>query len=212
MATNARSSLDQLCDELRRNFGVHTIFLYGSRAFGTEGPGSDFDLAAFGPIEHAVRDARVVRGQYLDAFIYPEKTLNAPSEEHLRLRGSKILAQQGTRATEFLRELDRIYESGPIALPPDELAARRAWAHKMCARAELGDVEGRFRRVWLLTAILEDYFHLRGRWYEGPKRSFQWLSENDPQVMAAFDLALDPGAPLSAVRALVQAVAGNSHA
>jgi predicted nucleotidyltransferase len=211
MRSDTRAFLDQLCDQLRKEFHVHTILLYGSRAHGTEGPHSDFDVAAFGPVECTVRDARHVQGHYLDAFIYPEAELTAPSDKHLPLRGSKILFQQGAVATDFLRELDRIYALGPAALPPHELAARRVWAHKMCARIERGDIEGNFRRVWLLTALLEDYFHLRGRWYEGPKRSFLWLEQHDPYVLSAFEQALDPGARQKAIQELVQAVAGTNN-
>ena len=50
--------------------------------------------------------------------------------------------------------------------------------HKKCwielSKAQ-GDLEGNFRRVWLLYALLEDYFALRGMWYEGPKAALKWL-------------------------------------
>jgi hypothetical protein len=78
----------------------------------------------------------------------------------------------------------------------------------MHARLGRGDVEGNFRRVWLLTALLEDYFHLRGLWFEGPKRAFLWLAEHDPVAHAAFERALVPGAPREAIAALATVVGG----
>jgi len=36
----------------------------------------------------------------------------------------------------------------------------------MALRMRRSDIEGNFRRAWLLTALLEDYFRLRGMWYQ----------------------------------------------
>jgi predicted nucleotidyltransferase len=200
--------LGRICEELVRVHQAHTILLYGSRANGTEGPHSDHDIAAFAPVTRIHRDTRVIDGEYLDVFVYPEAALDAPGEEHLKLRGSVVIAQRADDAARFLASLEALHQRGPTPLPPDEIAVRRSWAWKMNARLRRGDVEGNFRRAWLLTALLEDYFHVRGLWFEGPKRSFLWLAEHDPAVHAAFERALAPGAPPSAIEALVSMVAG----
>lgn len=114
-----------------------------------------------------LRDARLVEGSFLDVFVYPEAELQACREDHLRLRGSKVLLQRGTEADAFLAALDEYYRRGPALLPADEVAARKVWAQKMVERTRRGDVEGNYRRVWLLQALLEDYFHIRGTWYQG---------------------------------------------
>lgn len=202
--------LDQVCAELRSERGVHTILLYGSWADGSANAGSDLDVAAFAPVSEVTRDARLVGGVYLDVFVYPDKILTGPSEEHLRFRGSRILLQRGTDAAAFIKRLDEIYAAGPKALAADELAARRVWAGKMLSRIRRGDVEGNYRRAWLLTALLEDYFNFRQRWYQGPKKALAWLKENDREVFEVFDCALKPGADVQAIEAAVECVVGDS--
>lgn len=200
--------LARIREELVRVHQAHTILLYGSRANGTEGPHSDYDIAAFAPVTRTHRDTRLVEGEYLDVFVYPEAALQAPAEEHLKLRESVVLLQRDDAASRFLAGLEALYQRGPEPLAADEMAVRRSWAWKMNARLRRGDAEGNFRRVWLLTALLEDYFHLRGLWFEGPKRALSWLAEHDPPVHAAFDRALSPDAPTAAIEALVAAVVG----
>jgi hypothetical protein len=76
----------------------------------------------------------------------------------------------------------------------------------MLDRARTGDADGNFRRVWLLTTLLEDYFIIRNRRYEGPKLAPKWLRDNDPDTYFRFEQALRPGSDLSALRAVVAAV------
>lgn len=191
--------LREVCVSLERDSRAHTILLYGSRANGTENEFSDYDIAAFADVPAAKRDTRVVAGQFLDVFLHPEAALAAPSTEHLTLRGSRILVQRGSEASAFLARLDAMFDRGPEPLPPDEIDARRTWAGKMALRMRRGDIEGDFRRVWLLTALLEDYFALRGMWYQGPKKSFQWLREFDAATHRAFENALKPSASFDAI-------------
>lgn len=73
-------------------------------------------------------------------------------------------------------------------------------------RNRQGDLEANFRRVWVLTALVEDYFVLRNRWYEGPNVSFRWLQENGPDVLDLFQSALRPVAKLAAIKHVAEAV------
>ena len=96
--------------------------------------------------------------------------------------------------------------TAPAKLPRDEIAARRVWAAKMLDRAGRGDSEGDYRRAWLLTALLEDYFACNGLWYEGPKASLAWLAAREPALFRLYEDALRPAAGLAAIAALVEAV------
>ena len=200
--------LHEVCATLRRDSRAHTILLYGSRANGTENEFSDYDIAAFADVPVTKRDTRIIDGQFLDVFLHPEAVLRTPSKEHLTLRGSRILAQNGTEATDFLAGLEAIFQRGPEPLPADEIDARRAWAKKMALRMRRGDIEGDFRRVWLLTALLEDYFSVRGMWYEGPRKSFQWLRVSDTPAYRAFEEALKPNASFDAIDHIVALAVG----
>ena len=198
--------LERACKELVSVHAAHTILLYGSRANGTARPDSDYDIAAFAPVEKTIRDARIVEGVFLDTFIHPESELFNPIEEHLKLRGGKIVLQRETEAENFLHQLERLYVSGPTALPTDEIEARKMWALKMDETIKHGDTEANYRRVWLLTALLEDYFHIRGLWFQGPKQSLIWLKEFDASVHEAYCAALAPGASNETIHALVKLV------
>jgi hypothetical protein len=81
----------------------------------------------------------------------------------------------------------------------------------MVARIKRGDLEGHYRRAWLLTSLLEDWFLLRTRWYRGPKESLRWLAENEPETHAAFAAALAPGAPIEAIESLVERVTSEAR-
>jgi predicted nucleotidyltransferase len=192
-------------------YGAHTVHLYGSRANGTHGPESDFDIAAFAAVDATVRVARFHEGQYLDAFIYPERILENATEEHLRLLGSKVVLQKEGCGDSFLISLAEIYRQGPKPKPAYEVEMLKVWAHKMARRMERGDDEGNYRRVWLLTAILEDYFHIHGLWWLGPKKALQWLETNDTPTHKRFASALKPTASSQAIVDLVERVTGRAH-
>jgi len=197
------SFLDSVCDALISRDRVHTILLYGSHADGSANEHSDYDIAAFGPVEKTVRDARNIDSRFLDVFLHPEGMLQTPGVEHLPLRGSRILLQRDGEAAHFLAELDEIHRRGPDSPSPDEISARLTWANKMALRARRLDIEGDYRRTWLLSALLEDYFYIRAMWYEGPKKAFKWLLAHDPETYGAFERALKIETSLDTIDALV---------
>ncbi|AAQ60627.1 nucleotidyltransferase domain-containing protein [Chromobacterium violaceum] len=200
--------LPRIVAALERDERLHTVLLYGSRADGSANQGSDYDIAAFGAVPQTTRDTRRIDGQYLDLFLHPDSALDAPTEAHLALRGATILRQRGEAGSRFLARLEALHAAGPQPLSEDEAQARRDWAHKMAARIQRGDAEGDYRRVWLLTALLEDYFALRGMWFEGPKKALRWLERHDGASRLAFEQALKPNAGYEAIERLVRMVAG----
>jgi predicted nucleotidyltransferase len=200
--------LNDIADALRGRHGCHTAILYGSWAAGDAGPASDYDVAGFRNSPSVERIAGKWRGSYLDLFVYPESRLDSPNSEMLHLRGGLVLFENGDAGNRFLAKLDEVFALGPERLPASELRARRRWAWKMLDRAAKEDSEGNFRRAWLLTALLEDYFHLRHLWYLGPKKSLANLKSNAPEVHSAFEAALLPGATFAAIAKVVEAVSG----
>jgi uncharacterized protein len=196
--------LDRIVEEMCKKHDCHTLILYGSRAHDDATAVSDYDLLVVRQGGPVIRDAGKWEGAYIDAFIYPENKLK--SADLLRVRGGKTLLQKNGFGDAFLARLDKLYARGPKPLPPDELQARIIWAEKMIDRARLADAEGNFRRAWLLTSLLEDYFVLRGRWYEGPKISLKWLREHRPEVSALFERALQPDADISDIASVTDEV------
>src|ERR1700757_3670799 len=104
--------LNTICEELCQG-GATTVLLYGSRADGSHGEFSDYDIGAFGNVTQVTRDARILEGQFLDIFFYPECSLDEPKIEHLKFRGSRILMQRNDVASRFLARLDAVYLAGP---------------------------------------------------------------------------------------------------
>jgi hypothetical protein len=145
-----------------------------------------------------------VDGHFLDVFLHPDELLTRPvSPELLPLRGSRILVQRNDAASRLLAAIEDLYQRGPERLSADEVRARDTWACKMALRARRGDVEGDYRRVWLLTALLEDYFVTRGRWFEGPKKALADLRLREPALFEAFGSALKIGAGLDSLDRVV---------
>jgi predicted nucleotidyltransferase len=205
--------LDWLLKDLVLEHEAHTVLLYGSRADGSAREDSDYDVAAFGPVTEPFRIARRFNGAYLDVWVYPESELQiSPGVEHLRLRGSKILLQRDSEADAFLSRLEQYFLQGPRPLRPGEGAARKVWAHKTLARAVRGDPEGNYRRLELIQVLLENYFHVRGRWYQGSNKSLLWLQQFDPPAFRSFCKALEPGADIHAFAELVQLMVGEEDA
>lgn len=199
--------LDALCDRLVVEHHCHTLILYGSRARGDADADSDYDLIGFrdgaGPVR---RETGHWQGALLDVFIYPAERLQTADDTMLHVRGGRVLRQRGDLGAQFLANLERVHASTPPTLAADEIEARKNWALKMLDRAARGNVEGNYRRVWLLTALLESYFIFRGRRYPGPKEAFEALAASNPETHALFGSALEPGAAHSTLVALVKHV------
>lgn len=202
--------LDFILREMTQNHGCHTVILYGSRARGDVSEESDYDVMGFRSEGEKFRDARNIEGKFLDAFIYPESDLAGHEEDFLRARGGKILAQRSNFATELLLRLETIFNAGPKDLPQDEFQARRVWIEKMLTRIRKGDIEGNYRRLWLQFNLLEDYFAFRKLWYRGPKESFLWLKEHDPQAYRLFNDALSSDFMLESLQKLGRYVASTT--
>lgn len=201
--------IDALLDRLQRDEACHSIILYGSRARGDATAESDYDVIAFrdreGPV---VRETGRWRGALMDLFIYPTSRAESPDVDLIHIRGGKLLADRDGLGQRLLDRLDELHAAGPEVLPPDQLAARRAWCWKMLDRAVRSDIEGDYRRVWLLTLLIETYFDLRNAWYPGSKAAFQHLRAHDPGAYALFEAALSPNASLEAIEALVERING----
>jgi uncharacterized protein len=195
-----------ISNELRSKHGCHTAILYGSRARGDATQTSDYDVIGFRKAGPAIRDARKLEGRYLDAFIYPESKVFTKFEELAHVRGGVILFEENNIGSQLLERLRGLNDNAPELLNEDEYQARYVWAQKMIDRARMGDAEGNFRRAWLLTALLEDYFLMTGQRYLGPKMSLRWLRDNQIILFNLFEKALRPSHDLADLEALVEFV------
>lgn len=200
------SFLEEAVDELLVKYKCHTVILYGSRARGDATEKSDYDLMGVYKTGKKCRLAEKRNGRYLDVFIFPEKDLIKVGEEHLYLKDGKVLFEQGSFGSQFIRKLKTAAKRPSQPLPKDEIQARRVWANKMLERIAVGDIEANYRRSWLHEALLSDYFYLRIKRYSGSKASFAWLKENDSITYKLFEKVLQQPTELRLLKKLVARV------
>jgi predicted nucleotidyltransferase len=180
-------SLLQLAfEDLVQQYNPHTVIAYGSRVRNQATDSSDIDIACYCDNSDEIKDARLFHGVYLDAWIYPTSAMDVVKDEDLRFEdGCLLLDQQGLGEKFLQRVRDKLYQ-GPKNPNQSDIKHTIEWIHKMLLRAANNDLDGDYRRVWLQFQLLEIYFQLRGKWFLGHKKSFEYLLENDRQVYDLF--------------------------
>ena len=136
------------------------VIFYGSRATDLASQG-DIDIICFSNIEKPSTDARRWSGIFLDAWLYPLDYLGKP-EDFLRIEGGRtLLNDDDASGARLLHAVNALVIMPPTPLPDDERRHIAAWCDKMLERMARGDIEGDYRRHWLLKDIIEYYFSLR---------------------------------------------------
>jgi predicted nucleotidyltransferase len=98
----------------------HTAVIYGSWARGDATPASDVDLLFVRETGATVRDARVVGGVYLDAFVYPESALDTLDPSFLRILDGVVLRERDGVGSELLARVGEMHHRGPPPMPDDQ--------------------------------------------------------------------------------------------
>ncbi len=204
--SNDDSLLLKLVEELIKKHRCHTVILYGSRARGDATSSSDYDLLGIKKTGEKYRLAEKRKGVYLDIFISPEKEFRKVGEEHLYMKGAKLLYQRGEFGVNFLKKLKKATQKKYQPLSANERKLRQVWLHKMYDRIRQGDIEGNYRRSWLHEALLSEYFNIRKKRYWGSKQSFQWLMQNDLATYKLFDRVLKNPFDMKLLKKLVERV------
>lgn len=191
---------------LKSQYGCHTTILYGSRARNECNEKSDYDLIGIRESGKFERDCRFLDGNFLDMFIYSEKEITNPTDSLLRIKDGIIIFEKNSIGTNLINAIHKIYENGAPKTPEWEKHEIQNWLSKMLDRASVGDIEGNFRRSWLLHEALECYFKLNDMWYLGPKESFKWIRQNKPKLYIEFENALNPNSDLVKIKSLIDAI------
>ena len=187
----------------------HTAILYGSWARGQASPESDVDVLYVRKAGPVRRDARVLHGIHLDAFIYPEANLVTPEPALLRAVGGRVIREANAFGTNLLATLQDLHDRGPTPMADDMRRATVTWLYKMLDRFRgRSNLEAQYRRAQLLLQSLEDYFALRARWFRGPREALEWLRQHDAVTYQRFEHAAQATATDAAFAELVQAVCG----
>jgi hypothetical protein len=205
------TSIERLVSQVMDAHGCHTAILYGSHARGDATPDSDVDLLCVREAGAAIRDARVVDGVYLDAFVYPEAAFTTLEPALLRILGGSVVRERDGFGAALLARVRQMHEGGPPAMADDERRALVLWSQKMLdrIRARHGAL-AHYRRMQLLTRALEDYFALRNAWFRGEKEAFASLRQDDAPTYALFERAAETASGDATLADLVRAVYGAS--
>jgi predicted nucleotidyltransferase len=177
--------LQLAADELVQQYNPHTIIAYGSRARNQATDSSDIDIACYCDITEEIKDARLFHGVYLDAWICPTSSMEEIDEKDLRFEDGCLLLDQQGLGKKFLQGVMDKFRQGPKNPSQSDIRHTTEWIHKMLLRADVNDLDGQYRKTWLQFQLLEIYFQLRGKWFLGHKKSFQYLQEYD---LACYEL------------------------
>jgi predicted nucleotidyltransferase len=194
--------INSVKEYLVQKYQCHSIILYGSFVNGSYSEESDIDLVCFCDKQEKENDTTVLNNRQLDVWIYSTEIMNN-IDEFLHIRGGKILLDERTMCANFLNEINSHFIKGPKQLTLEEKDFHKSWIQKMLKRSKKGDVEGNFRYHWLLTDTLEIYFSIKGIWYLGPKKSLQWLYENDMEAYCIFNNALRINTDITEIERLI---------
>lgn len=173
-------------EELKNRYSPHTIILYGSYARNEESSASDVDIACFCDIENEIKDARLFEGVYLDAWIYPTASMNSISDSALRFADGILLHDEKGLGAKYLENVHKTLADGRNPMSDDDLIHLKEWIKKMLSRASSDDLDGNYRRTWLQFELLSVYFEVRGLWFLGHKKSFDYLKNHDREVYELF--------------------------
>ena len=176
----------RLIEYIVSKYNCHTIILYGSYAKGAYDKESDIDVIGFTHLDIEVQDKSKFEDIELDLWVYNEAKLKN-AEEFLHIRSGVVLLSNNDVAHNFLIEINEMFEKGPEPISITTKHNSVVWLEKMLKRTLKGDIEGRFRKNWLLSEILPMYFEMNDRYYLGSKESFEWLKENDIEAYNLFE-------------------------
>lgn len=204
--------LCSIVEELQASYHCHTIILFGSRARGDFNPTSDYNIAGITSLSDRKWVARFDEKHqvFYDFLIFPEEELTTPNDTHLRMSDGIIIIDHNDIGNRFLARL-RQMANEPLSISDDEIQARKIWYKKMLVRAEVGDLEGKYRRIWSIFRILEDYFAFKKLRYHGAKKAFLDLNKHDLEILNLFERALSDTNNFKLLKQLIEKITANNN-
>ncbi|WP_411039910.1 nucleotidyltransferase domain-containing protein [Vibrio vulnificus] len=198
--------LELAVEELKEKYAPHTIILYGSYARNEATETSDIDIACFWdrPEEH--KDASLFHGIFLDVWVYPTAFLDSIPDESLRFEDGKAIHDTRGLGKSYIARVKQKLAEGKEPMSDVNKAHIQEWISKMLERASDDNLDGNYRRTWLQYELLELYFEVRGMWFLGSKKSFNYLREHDKSVYGLFEQVYQEPLNLNLLRKLAKQV------
>lgn len=188
----------------------HTVLLFGSHARGDATKNSDYDLVGIksnGPHE---RIGKKKNGAFLDIHIFNTAHLRRLDNSYQFLADAILVHSQSRYGQNLIKRLRALIQTKPKRPTKQEQQFEILWIEKMLERAAAADLEGYYRRYWLLHELPAIYFKHRGLLYQGSKQAFRWLEQNDIATHQAFIKAYKKPESLVVLRHLVTRVVSST--
>lgn len=192
--------------QLVRHYKCHTVLLFGSRANGTANKNSDYDLVGITATGNSNRLGKIKAGAYLDIHIYPDAHLRRLDDSFRFISAAVLLYSETRYGTNLIKRLRKLRDLKPRRMSKNQLAFEHSWIEKMLVRITTPDIEGQYRRYWLLYELPMMYFKQRSLHYDGSKEAFAWLKAHDPATSRAFENAFANPSNNAAMRHLCNRV------
>ncbi len=129
MQNRADPHLASIIEVLKSKYKCHSAILYGSRARGTPGAVSDYDVLGICKRGRKTRLAKKVNGVYWDLFVFPEKNLRKLGRESLSWRNAKILYQRGQYGARLVNRIQKLAKKPFKPDPQYEIDVTIAWSN-----------------------------------------------------------------------------------
>lgn len=203
--------VNELKKHLINKYKCDSIIMYGSYARGDFTKESDVDILCLSKDEKVINDTSIFRGKQLDVWL---KDLNSEliPQELIQIRDGIVIHDLTSNGTRLLEAVKECFEEGPPKKSLNEKRFLIDWMNKMYIRSIKNDIEGTYRYYWLVKDVLEIYFELKDRWYEGPKKSLKWLEKNDKEVFDLYKKVLNDSIASKNMKVLIDKLSniGNS--
>lgn len=177
--------LIDLVEKIKKEYRCKTIILYGSYADGTYIETSDLNIVCFAEVENMITDTSIFGGIQLDLWVYPMDCLNG-YETLGKLYEGRILYEVDNIGSKLLEKI-KTHVEREFEVSKEEIERLKSWCYKIINRIAVGDIEGNYRKVWLMNDLLPIYFQMKKKWFLGPKKSLRWLEENDKKMYLMFE-------------------------
>lgn len=183
--------MDNIIAYLVAKYKPTGMIVYGSFANGTNNLNSDFDALLIFDGTQELHDHSIICGTELDVFLYPKSTFEKEYsiQDLIQIWDGKILVDD-TGLVSALKEKARQQIDSYAGKGKAENARNLAWCEKMLNRTKRGDMEGLYRLYLLLVDSLEIYFDLKGKYFFGPKKAIEQMSQMDPSSADLYFSAL----------------------
>lgn len=195
-----------LLQTLTTRFQPAAVVLYGSGARGALTPTSDIDVVCFVDRDERYPELGRWDGYLLDVWVHPLADANE-TENFLKLHDGRVLSDRNGIAEDLLRRVRAFVANAPARLDEKHMSHLRHWLWKMFDRASRGDLEGSYRRHWLLHDLPQVWCELTGRHFLGFANALAAM-KNDAALHHAIERALQDDASLTDIRDAVEKVAG----